>query len=159
MSRKPTVYFLCGIPGSGKSYFARNHLRKATVSTDSYIDSVAAVLGLTYDDCFKHAYPLAEKAMNKEIEHLMILDSSFVWDQTNLDSKVRMKKLARFEGSNYRKVIYYFPTPEEDILRDRLASRSGKTISTELLHSMYARFQYPGFSEGWDEIREFHGDI
>jgi predicted kinase len=161
------LYMLCGVPGSGKTTFRERQFDKnaLVLSTDDTIQKIATLFDLNYDDCFQDCIKFAENRIEKMLQHEFALQKKYersvdiVWDQTNLTVKSRAKKLAKFEGKNYRKIIYVFPTPSPGELEIRLWQRSGKTIPKHILDSMIASFEYPTLEEGWDEIRPYSGGI
>jgi predicted kinase len=146
----PTIYMLVGVPGSGKTTWIRNNKHDAVVlSTDDYIEKIAAKQGKTYSEVFKDAIGDATDQMEKDLIQAVRNERDIIWDQTNLTAKTRKSKLSRIPKS-YKKVGVYFSVPQD--LRDRLASRPGKTIPEPVIISMINQLQPPSKEEGFDEI-------
>lgn len=146
----PTLYMLIGVPGSGKTTWIKNNKHDAVVaSTDLYIERYAMKTGKTYNDMFKELISVATDQMNKDVAYAVQSNKDIIWDQTNLTAKSRKSKLSKIP-KNYRKVAVYFPVPPD--LRDRLASRPGKTIPDPVILSMINQLQAPTKEEGFDEI-------
>lgn len=148
----PTVYMLVGVPASGKSTWAKqNHSGALIASSDDYIEQQAKKMGTTYSDVFdtyikaanNHAIATARKAFSDNID--------LIWDQTNLTKNGRKNKLKMVPHS-YKKVAVFFPTPHEDVLKKRLASRPGKNIPDYVVNSMIKTIEKPSKEEGFDEI-------
>lgn len=148
----PTLYMLVGVPASGKSTWVKNNRGSAFVaSSDDYIEKQAEKLGSTYSDVFDkfikaantHAIETARKAFSDKVD--------LIWDQTNLTKTGRRNKL-KMVPKDYKKVAVYFPTPHEDILKKRLASRPGKNIPAYVISSMTKTIEKPSKDEGFDEI-------
>lgn len=145
-----TLYMLIGVPGAGKSTWIKNQSYDAVVlSSDDYIEKVAAKQGLTYNDVFKDAIPGAAANLKRELKAAIEADQDIIWDQTNLTVKSRREKLKMVPDS-YRKVAVFFSIPKD--LRDRLATRPGKTIPEPVILTMINQLTPPTKEEGFDEI-------
>lgn len=168
------VYFLCGIPCSGKTFFREANFTQDynVISTDETIAKIASTFGLTYNDCFKDCIKFAEKRMYERLNKLLTesnLTNNYVrypkvhivWDQTNLTVASRKKKLDLFKDYSYRKIAYVFPTPDEVTLQERMLFREklGKKIPQEVMASMIASFVHPSVEEGFDEVRYNYGGV
>lgn len=148
----PTLYMLVGVPASGKSTWAKNNQGSALVaSSDDYIEKQAEKMGSTYSDVFdkfvkagnNHAIETARKAFSDKLD--------LIWDQTNLTKNGRRNKL-KMVPKEYKKVAVFFPTPHEDVLKKRLASRPGKDIPDYVVTSMIKTVEKPSKDEGFDEV-------
>jgi predicted kinase len=149
-----TVYMLCGVPGSGKTTWVRSSPVKGfSISSDFVIDTVAFYYGLTYDECFKDLIGFAESQMYRDLHTLIKRGDSIVWDQTNLTPKSRAKKLNQIP-SDYKVVGVNFVTPPMDVLKERLASRPGKTIPDHVISAMIQNYQPATLDEGFHQIIE-----
>jgi len=146
------VYMLVGVPASGKSTWAKNNRGSALVaSSDDYIDQQAEKMGSTYSEVFdkfikaanQHAIETARKAFSDKLD--------LIWDQTNLTKTGRRNKL-KMIPHDYKKVAVFFPTPHEDVLKKRLASRPGKDIPPYVVNSMIKTIEKPTKEEGFDDI-------
>ena len=159
MVSRPVFTMLVGVPGSGKSTWLTSndyHTLPSVMilSTDAYIETVAADEGKTYSEVFRDVIKQAEMHMyhclNVALEHKM----DIIWDQTNLTRKTRMNKL-RHIPLDYRRVALVFPTPEPKTHTAWLNSdaRAGKTIPDAIMHSMIENFEHPTMSEGFNTIQ------
>lgn len=145
-----TLYMLVGVPGSGKTTWIRNNKHDAVVlSTDDYIEKIAAKQGKTYSEVFKDTIGDATDQMEKDLIQALRNERDIIWDQTNLTTKARKSKLSRIPKS-YKKVGVYFSVPQD--LRDRLANRPGKVIPEPVIISMINQLQPPTKEEGFDEV-------
>lgn len=145
-----TLYMLVGVPGSGKSTWIKNNEHNAVVlSTDNYIERAAEKHGKTYSEVFQDTIDFATKQMEKDLLQAVRDDRDIIWDQTNLTAKARKSKLSRIPKS-YKKVAVFFSVPSD--LRDRLASRPGKSIPEPIVLSMINQLQPPMKEEGFDEV-------
>lgn len=148
-----TLYMLVGVPGSGKSTWIKNNDHNSVVlSTDNYVERAAEKYGKTYSEVFQDTIGYATEQMEKDLLQAVRNERDIIWDQTNLTAKARKGKLSRIPKS-YKKVAVYFSVPQD--LRDRLASRPGKTIPEPVIISMINQLQPPTKEEGFDEIVAF----
>lgn len=156
MGRRPILWMLIGVPGSGKSTWIETHFGNAAdhlhvASTDAYIEEVAWNNQKTYNEVFKDNIKAAEKSMYEYIIETVKNDHDLVWDQTNMSRKSRAKKLVMIPD-HYEKIAVVFQTPEEEELKRRLASRPGKTIPWGVMDTMIKCFNYPELDEGFDKV-------
>lgn len=141
---------LIGVPGSGKTTWIKQNSHNAVVlSTDDYIELVAKKHGKTYNDVFKDAMGGAMANLKRDLNTAIKNNSDIIWDQTNLTVKSRRDKLKQVPDS-YKKVAVFFGVPND--LRDRLASRPGKTIPEPVVISMINQLTPPSKEEGFDDI-------
>lgn len=151
----PTLYFLIGLPASGKSTWVEKyestHGYTRVLSTDQYIETEASHYGKTYSEVFESTIKAAENFLNKSLQAGLERNANMIWDQTNLSAKSRAKKLDKIPSS-YHIIAVYFPTPDPEEHARRLNSRPGKVIPTDVIENMKKTIEFPSFSEGFDEI-------
>ena len=149
----PKLYVLVGVPGSGKSTWAHNQdwfTDCEYVSTDKWVDMVAARQYKTYNEVFKAYMPTAVKLMTNEVIDARAEGKDIIWDQTSCTVGSRMKKFNMLP--DYYAIAVVFKTPEQEELNRRLASRPGKNIPEYVMQSMIDSWQEPTKDEGFDEI-------
>ena len=154
----PILYMLVGIPGSGKSFFVQNNLhimfptrQFVILSTDNFIDAEAASQSKTYGEVFKSSIKRATQSMNADLAKAVKNGDDIIWDQVNVTAKSRAAKLAQIPDT-YHKVAVVFPTPDNEELERRLASRPGKTIPYNIVMGMMSQLERPTIDEGFDEV-------
>lgn len=151
----PTLLMLIGLPCSGKSTWVKNQkiLKDYTIiDTDSYIDTRANDLNLTYNDVFDSEIKHANHAMNNKIMSAITSDNNIIWDQTNLAGESRVKKLNKIP-EHYYKVAVVFDI-DQGTIYNRLdaRSKSGKDIPLHVIKNMLSQYSRPQFHEGFDAI-------
>lgn len=148
------LIMLCGIPTSGKSTYVSElllHYSDAVIlSTDNYIERVARETGKTYDDVFESSIKKAGDHLYRQLYKARGENKAIIWDQTNLTSKVRKKKLKHFPLS-YSKRCFYFEISLDEAL-ERNKRREGKFIPEDVLKRMHSQFQIPTEDEGFINI-------
>jgi predicted kinase len=153
---KPTAYLLVGVPGSGKSTWAEPYLQRdfKLISTDNYIETVAAAAGKTYGEVFKQTIEAATKWMEDCVRDYTAAMFGIVWDQTNLTMKSRRKKLDLLLAAGYDVVAVTFEIPDGELKRRREVreAATGKTIPPSVMESMGATYQRPTRLEGFTKV-------
>lgn len=143
---------MIGIPASGKStWIKQQNFKAVVVSTDNIIDRIAEHQGKTYSEVFESSIKQATSEMNACINNAVSNQEDIIWDQTNISTGVRAKKLAQIP-KNYKKIAVFFPTPGPEELFARLSSRSSKNIPNVVIENMIAKLVPPSKIEGFDEI-------
>jgi predicted kinase len=149
----PKLYVLVGVPGSGKSTWARNQPWAkdcAYVSTDDHVEDEADRLGRTYSDVFKSYMPTAVSLMTEDVINAKKDSRDIIWDQTSTTRKSRAKKFHMLP--DYYKIAVVFKTPEAAELNRRLGNRKGKHIPQQVMQQMIGQFEMPTKEEGFDEV-------
>jgi len=149
----PRCYQLIGVPGSGKSTWAKNQEwidECAWISTDQYVEEWAESVGKTYSEVFDEYMPTAVARMVGAVNGAKSISKDIVWDQTSTTVKSRAKKFAMLP--DYEHIAVVFETPNRIELKQRLASRPGKIIPEVVVEGMLASFEMPTEEEGFSQI-------
>ena len=149
----PKVYVLVGVPGSGKSTWANSQTLVEDytyVSTDFWVEQFAKAAGTTYAEIFESVMPDAIEQMLEQVRLSRKYNANIVWDQTSTTIASRAKKFNMLP--NYEHIAIVFDTPDRAELDKRLANRPGKTIPSEVVDSMIAKFEMPTLEEGYKQI-------
>ena len=166
---------MVGLPGLGKSTLV-NSERKIydsidvsvfIYSTDDYIENIAKMRGLTYDDVFEETIKEATQMCNDGLDSAIADGLDIIWDQTNLGVGKRRKIINRMKQAGYQVRCICIIPPEAGWLDDqqvwasRLRNRPGKTIPQHVLSSMIESFVEPTIDEGFDMITFYnmHGAL
>ena len=149
----PKLYVLVGVPGSGKSTWARSqewYNDCVYISTDQYVEEWANSVGKTYSEVFEEYMPMAVARMVSAVNGAKSIGQDIIWDQTSTTVSSRTRKFNMLP--DYHAIAVVFRTPEEEELVRRLATRPGKVIPEHVLHDMIWNFEMPTEEEGFKEI-------
>ena len=146
-------YQLIGIPGSGKTTWAKSQdwiQNCAYVSTDIWIEIEAERQNKTYSEVFEDYMPKAVNIMSAQVVDARDQERDIIWDQTSTTIASRMRKFNMLP--NYEHIAVVFRCPDADELIRRLNSRPGKVIPLDVVESMVHNFEIPSEEEGFKEI-------
>ena len=149
----PKFYQLIGVPGSGKSTWAKNQDWSkdcAYISTDTWVELYAKEQGKTYSEVFDEYMPKAVNIMTEHVKLAREAGKDIIWDQTSTTVKSRTRKFNMLP--DYEHIAVVFKCPEADELVRRLASRPGKLIPVDIIENMIKNFEVPSEEEGFKEI-------
>lgn len=152
----PSIIVLCGLPGSGKSTLRDSFRGENMVhlSTDDYVEQIAAFRGKTYDQIWSDEIGNATVAVHNQFRQAIHDKRSIVWDQTNLTPKKRKKILSQVPG-DYYKIAIFVQVPEE-LRQERLKNRPCKVIPAHVDRSMQDNLTIPTKEEGFDAVLLWH---
>ena len=140
-----TLYMTVGLPGSGKSYYAKENFPNAYIASSDKLREE-----LWGDENKQGDNEVLFNTLHRRITGNLLLDNDVVYDATNLNAKRRRKYLKTIEPE-HRKVCLFFLT-DIDICKERNKLRD-RTVPDEVIDKMYRSIQIPQYSEGWNEIR------
>lgn len=154
-TKKPQVYMLCGLTGSGKSTYAEQLVvqRLKKLSLDETMHQKHGRAGVDYPaDKYMEYEAAVKQNLEDELIGLLaagqsvVLDYGF-WKQAD---RIRYKQLIEDNGGAW-KLIYLKASPET--LQERLSARNKRTdanavhVTPEMLSDFIERFEEPK-SEG-----------
>lgn len=141
----PELIVFSGLPGSGKSTFAKELKGYKVHSSD---DLRKELFG--DENCQDKNSELFDE-LHKRIITDLKSDSDVVFDATNISYKTRMSFLEKIKKIDCKKTSYLFATPYEDcIKRDMVRERS---VGEQVIKNMYMNFYIPQRYEGFDDIK------
>lgn len=155
---KPTCYMLIGVPGSGKSTYAKQIVQEmpevVILSSDEYIEKYAKEQGKTYNEVYREAGDKAQAWLNTSIRQLVNQKKSFIWDQTNVFASARSKKIRALKQNKYQVVAISLELSVQE-LQKRIQSRTeagGKRISSKIIQEMIENYSRPSHEEGFEDV-------
>jgi predicted kinase len=156
---KPKVLYLCvGIPGSGKSTWARenaNRLNAVVVSRDAIRFSI-----LNDEDGYFDKETLVFNLFVKDIQHWLDNGMNVIADATHLSGTSRNKVLNSLDLWNVNVVPVWFNTPL-DVCLERNEQRTGRAfVPRGVIRRMNFQMQPPTYKENihFTSIMRVKGD-
>ena len=146
---KPNLFYLVGLPGSGKTYWA-NSVRYNDPNTR--IISSDAIRAELWGDENDQRNPdkVFEVMLERTIEALK-QRKDVVYDATNLVAKLRKNTLAAIRAKVDCTAHCLFMACCLSECKRRQAERERK-VPDEVIDRMVRRFEAPWYNEGWDNI-------
>ncbi|WP_435920866.1 AAA family ATPase [Paenibacillus sp. DYY-L-2] len=144
-----TIHMLAGIPGSGKSYYARQcckHERAVLVATDTIRERLFGS-----ESRQRNTYRIFDEAY-AEIERALASGRNVVFDATNVARDRRIQFLKRFKGVPVE--CHICITPYETV-RERVRERKRK-LDDKVLEKYIKNFEFPVLAEGFDRLHIVH---
>lgn len=144
------LIMLIGIPGSGKSFWAENYVKK---HSNYIIHSSDALRKELYDDeeDQTHNEELFVE-LHKRIRKDLLAGHSVIYDATNLSKKKRIhffNTLPRCTKHIHKKCVLFMTGVNDCIVRNQLRDRYVPDI---VIRRMHKTFCPPAYDEGFDEI-------
>ena len=149
-----TITFLCGLPCSGKSTYARS-LNTTIISRDDYLMDNFADIGESYNTVYTeiHSDPLLKRELdegfNAYIHSIAQSQVDAVIDMTMLSLSSRRSMMAQFPNAQFNCVVLF---PRLSLIESRNANRHGKVISDDVMFNMMKSFVMPVREEGFTSI-------
>lgn len=144
---KPYFIMLVGLPGSGKSTYAKELAEKieAVICSSDVIRKE-----LCGDENSQDNNEEVFKLLHSRIKDNLKKGISVIYDATNINSKRRRAFLSELKNISCIKKCVIMAVPfeeccEQNISRDRI-------VSYEVIERMYKNWNTPYWFEGWDEI-------
>lgn len=143
------IHMLVGIPGSGKSHYAKELCRRERaylVATDSIRERLFGS-----ESKQKNTYKVFDEAF-AEIEQALGSGRNVVFDATNVSRDRRLKFLKRFNDATVE--CHVFDTPYE-LSKERILGRK-RRIDDTVLTKFAKNFEFPVLGEGFHDLHLVH---
>lgn len=144
----PTLYMLIGLPGSGKSFYAKS-LREETGAIIHSSDAIREELLGSEED--QSESPKVFALLHCRVKKDLSDGRDVIYDATNINSKRRRAFLQELIKYNCKKIAIFIATPYEKCL-ERNNTRNRK-VPEQVIKRMYMSFNVPCIQEGFDEVR------
>lgn len=141
----PTLYIMCGIPGSGKSYFAHNFLHADVVVSR---DKIRFSMLDDRENYFDHETEVFNEFVRIIAHHLQHFNT-VVADATHITIGSRRKLTAAIDKiyKDYR-IVYVVCAPSLQVCLYRNNKRTGRSrVPESVIKEMFYKFTPPVYDE------------
>lgn len=150
---KPILYLMVGIPGSGKSWYAKGFLANHENTVYISRDSIRFKFLEENDEYFSRENAVFNSFVSLIKEHLYS-NENVIADATHLNRRSRMKVLDNLDLSKIKICMVYMDVPL-DICLERNSKREGHAkVPPVIIKNMYKNLTYPDKKE-----REYYDTI
>ena len=157
--------FMIGVSGSGKTTWVNAHKEYVACSTDSVIEQLSEIMGISYTQAFdyiqnKKKFDYITTKFFEKIHDCILNDKDFAIDRTHLKRNIRislineLKSFAVEHGKNLELTAVSFELPQNTIF-ERLKIRekkTGKSIPKNVILEQINLFDIPTLDEGFSAI-------
>lgn len=143
-----TLYMLIGLPGSGKSFYAKS-LSEETGAIIHSSDAIREELLGSEED--QSESPKVFELLHCRVKKDLGDGRDVIYDATNINSKRRKAFLQELIKYDCKKIAIFIATPYEKCL-ERNNTRNRK-VPEHVIKRMYMSFNVPCIQEGFDEVR------
>ena len=144
---KPKFWMMVGLPGSGKSYKAK----ELADEHDANIHSSDAIREeLLGDINAQDANGVVFTTLHNRVKEDLRNGKSCIYDATNISYKRRMAFLQEFKNIPCEKICFLMATPYEQCLKNNAAR--DRSVPEYVIERMYRQFDVPWEYEGCDKI-------
>ena len=151
---KPQFWMLVGLPGSGKSYKAKELADEYDANIHSSDNIREELLG---DINSQDANGIVFTTLHNRVKEDLRNGNSCIYDATNISYKRRMSFLNELKNIPCTKICVLMATPYKQCLKNNVARE--RHVPEYVIERMYRQFDAPWYYEGWDEIVvEYFGD-
>lgn len=127
------IYYMIGIPGSGKSHAAQMKAAELGIPVLSS-DKMRKELTGDAGDVETHTHKEIFERLRSEADARIEEEKGFVWDATGIDAKFRWEDIGRFRRKGARVIGLLMVTPKEICLeRNRVRER---TVPEDVIENM-----------------------
>lgn len=138
---------LCGLPGSGKSYYSEKLKKKNYIVHSS--DEIRKEL-FGDEECQEDPVSVFD-LLHSRIKTDLSNGKNVVYDAINGSSKRRINFLKEIESFNCEKKIIWLATPYEKCLNYN--SIRTRHVPEDIIKRYYVEFEIPCYYEGWTNIQ------
>ena len=137
-----TLYVLCGLPGSGKTTYAKQLSENTGIKRYSFDEYPGA--------CDPRITKQAKQQMYKDIRTDLNAGHQVILDDLHTKKEWRSNLLSTINAP-CQKILIVMNTPvEECLIRNR--QRKHRALPDFIIKTLNQTYEHPALSEGWDEI-------
>lgn len=146
---KPVLFYLVGLPASGKSTFAKSLVDNSFYPTRLF-SSDALRQELWGDESIQGNNQQLFAELNRRVKECLKEGNDAIYDATNIDFKKRKAFCEELKKIDCVKICCVIATPYTECLERN--KRRSRVVPEYVIDRMYKNFTVPYWYEGWDDI-------
>jgi predicted kinase len=147
---EPIFTMLIGLPGSGKSTYAKWWIRKfggVIHSSDAIREELSG------DENNQNINQKVFSLLHKRVKEDLDAGINVIYDATNVSSKRRKSFLREIKADCVKRAVV-IATPYEVCIQQN--ENRERVVPEDVINRMYRNFEVPYYFEGWDEVDIFY---
>lgn len=144
-----TIYIAVGLPGSGKSTYAKNFIKDKDIEYLSS-DELRAVFGKSEED--QTVTPLVFGHIKRKVDEYLKSGKNVLVDATSVNRKERSDYIKTAKKYGAKVVAIVFKMDRQGLIdrNKKRGEQGGREVPTFIIDKMLAKFEEPSYSEGID---------
>jgi len=146
-----TLYIAVGLPGSGKSTYAKNFIKDKDIEYLSS-DSLRAVYGKSEED--QTVTPLVFGHIKRKVDEFLKDGKNVLVDATSVNRRERTDYITTAKKYGAKVVVLVFKMDRQGLIdrNKKRGEQGGRVVPDFVIDKMLAKYEEPSTSEGIDEI-------
>ncbi len=144
-----TLYITVGLPGSGKSTYAKEFIKGKEIEYLSS-DSLRAVYGKSEED--QTVTPLVFGHIKRKVDEFLKDGKNVMVDATSVNRKERSDYINTAKKYGAKVVVLVFKLDRQGLIdrNKKRGEQGGRVVPDWVIDKMLAKFEEPSYSEGID---------
>ena len=144
-----TLYITVGLPGSGKSTYAKEFIKGKEIEYLSS-DSLRAVFGKSEED--QTVTPLVFGHIKRKVDEFLKDGKNVMVDATSVNRKERSDYINTAKKYGAKVVVIVFKMDRQGLIdrNKKRGEQGGRVVPDWVIDKMLAKFEEPSYSEGID---------
>jgi predicted kinase len=146
-----TIYIAVGLPGSGKSTYAKNFIKGKDIEYLSS-DELRAVFGKSEED--QTVTPLVFGHIKRKVDEFLKDGKNVLVDATSVNRRERADYITTAKKYSAKVVVLVFKMDRQGLIdrNKKRGEQGGRVVPDWVIDKMLAKYEEPSTSEGIDEI-------
>ncbi len=146
-----TLYITVGLPGSGKSTYAKEFIKGKEIEYLSS-DSLRAVYGKSEED--QTVTPLVFGHIKRKVDEFLKDGKNVMVDATSVNRKERSDYINTAKKYGAKVIALVFKMDRAGLIarNQKRGSEGGRVVPDWVIDKMLAKYEEPSTSEGIDEV-------
>jgi predicted kinase len=144
-----TIYIAVGLPGSGKSTYAKNFIKGKDIEYLSS-DELRAVFGKSEED--QTVTPLVFGHIKRKVDEFLKDGKNVLVDATSVNRRERADYITTAKKYGAKVVVLVFKMDRQGLIdrNKKRGEQGGRVVPDWVIDKMLAKFEEPSHSEGID---------